>query len=374
MFGIGSFRIGRILGIDVEINYSWLVIFLLIAINFTYIFKQEFKLSYPASIVDGAFTTLFFFASVLFHELSHSYIAKRNNLPIKKITLFIFGGVAQMSEEPKSAGVEFRMAIAGPASSVFLATTFAVIYLALHSLLGLGSVLSSPFYLLAEINLVLALFNMAPGFPLDGGRVLRALIWHLSGDIHKATYYASRAGQGMGFILIFAGLMMVFKGFIGGFWWVFIGWFLTQIARSSYQQLVFQESLAGVKVKEIMSPNVLTVPPTVTLEDLVNDYFMKYRFGRFPVSESGQLLGVITLHDIKEVPRESWSQMQAKDIIKTLEQSAEVSPEKDAAKAMIQMARGDLGHLLVVDGGNLVGIITKSDIIGLIRVKTELGT
>ena len=370
----GSFRIGKVLGIDLEINYTWFLVFLLVTISFSSIFNQEpFVIPLSLAIILAIFTAILFFVSVLLHELSHSYVAERNNLNIKKITLFIFGGVAQMTEEPSSPQVEFKMAIAGPSMSLFLAFLFGAFWFFLY-VLNLSGTLSAPFAILAQINVGLTVFNLLPGFPLDGGRVARAALWYFMKDVRKATRIASYAGQAIAFTLIFIG----FVGFItdfsfGGLWLVLIGWFLNNAAQQSYRQMELQHALSDVKVAEIMARDVVAIPPDLSLEQLVNEYFLRYKFGRFPVVEGDTLIGIVTLHDVKEIPREDWPNVSTATIIRLVDQDIEISPEEDAFKALVKMAQKEVGHLLVVENGHLEGLITKSDIIRLIRVRTGLG-
>ncbi len=371
---MGGIRIGSIFGISIEINITWFVIFVLVTLSLAtaYFPNQYPELSAISNVILGVVTSLLFFGSVIFHELSHSLVAKLNNIPIRKITLFIFGGVAQMSQEPKSPGVEFKMAVAGPLSSLGLAFIFGFIWF-ISRILDLSVFFTAPAQYLSIINVLLAVFNLIPGFPLDGGRVLRAGLWSWLKDITAATRIATRAGEVFAYILIFAGFLGVLTQQWGLGWFILIGWFLQQAAQSSYQHLVFEKALSQVRVRDIMSKEVETVEPNYTLDQLVNDYFLKFKFGRFPVVRDGELLGIITLHDIKEIPREEWAYKTAQDVLTPLEKVIVISPEDEAVHALTRMAQGEIGHLLVVHGNRLVGLVTRSDIIRLIKVKTELG-
>lgn len=370
----GSIRIGSILGISIEINFTWFIIFALVTLSLaTAYFPQQFpELPTTTNFILGVITSIFFFGSVIFHELFHSIVAKLNNIPIKKITLFIFGGVAQMSQEPSSPGVEFRMAVAGPLSSLGLAFVFGLVWLLARSL-GLSVFIIAPAQYLSWINALLAVFNLLPGFPLDGGRVLRAGLWSWLKDITAATRIASRVGEGFAYLLIFIGFLGVLRGQWGLGWFILIGWFLQQAAQSSYQHLIFERSLSNVKVADIMTREVETVDPDISLDRLVDEYFLKFKFGRFPVVSDGQLLGIITLHDIKEVPREEWAFKTAKDILTPLEKTMTVGPQDEAVQVLTRMAQSEVGHLLVVENNSLVGLVTRSDIIRLIKIKSELG-
>lgn len=370
----GSIRIGSILGISIEINFTWFIIFALVTLSLaTAYFPQQFpELPTTTNFILGVITSIFFFGSVIFHELFHSIVAKLNNIPIRKITLFIFGGVAQMSQEPPSPGVEFKMAVAGPLSSLGLAFIFGLVWLLARSL-SLSVFVIAPAQYLSWINALLAVFNLLPGFPLDGGRVLRAGLWGWSKDITAATRIASRVGEGFAYLLIFMGFLGVLRGQWGLGWFILIGWFLQQAAQSSYQHLIFERSLSNVKVADIMTREVETVAPDISLDRLVDEYFLKFKFGRFPVVSDGQLLGIITLHDIKEVPREEWAFKAAKDILTPLEKTMTVGPQDEAVQVLTRMAQSEVGHLLVVENNSLVGLVTRSDIIRLIKIKSELG-
>ena len=364
MIPFGSFKIGRILGIDLEINYTWFLVFALVTGSFSLVFRQELSsLSLFISIILAVFTAALFFVSVLLHELSHSYVAKRNSLEIKKITLFIFGGVAQMTEEPSSPQVEFKMAIAGPSMSLFLSLLFLSVWL-FGTLMNFGPVLPAPFALLAEINLGLAVFNLLPGFPLDGGRVARAALWYFLKDLRKATRIASYAGRGIAFLLIFAG----FAGFVsdlnfGGLWLVLIGGFLNNAARQSYKQLEMQQVLSKVKVGEMMVKGDLSVHPDAPIDLVAGGYDRSYRLESLPVVEDGRLLGIIRVRDIKEVPRANWPVTTARQLTKPANEEIVISPDEDAFKALIKMAQANVRHLLVMEDGQLRGVISKSDVL-----------
>ncbi len=371
MFQYPSFRLIKIFGIPIEINATWFIIFALITFSLIYEFSSPLAPSL-FSFIEGILASFLFFFSVLFHEISHSLVARRNGLSIRKITLFVFGGIAQMEGEPKSPIVELKMALAGPFSSYLLGAFFFLLAYLVRNL-TLKQNFYHPFQFLSWINVALGTFNLVPGFPLDGGRVFRAFLWHISKDLEKATRWASKGGQAVAFILIFYGLFQAVRGDFVGLWLVFLGWFLNQAASLSYQQIFFQKILSGIKVEEIMSPNVLTVSSSLTLEDLVDDYFLKVKFGRFPVVEGENLLGIVSLNDLKEIPREDWDKILVREVVRPLKSVYFITPEDDAAQALMQMAREEVSHLLVVKDGAIKGIVTKSDIIKLIKVKSELG-
>lgn len=279
-----SIHITTILGIPIEINYTWFIVFFLV----TWTLAQNY---FPAALpnapvyvywIISVVAAFLFFITLLAHELSHSAVAIKNNLPIKGITLFIFGGVAHMSKEPQSAGVEFKMAIAGPLCSFGLSFIFFVLTQLFYNLGFPMAVVVVTDYL-SVINLIVGIFNLIPGFPLDGGRILRAALWSIFGDMKRATRIASGLGRLFAYFLMGMGFLYFFYGAIlSGMWLIFIGFFLQEAASTSYQQVVMKKSLSGVNVQNIMSRNVVTVPEDLSLSSLVDDYFFKFRFTSFP--------------------------------------------------------------------------------------------
>lgn len=375
----GNFRIGKIFGIPIEINVSWLLILLLVTWTIAegYFTRDEFQhLSALDRWLLGVAAALLLFGSILLHELMHSIVAVKNGLPVKKITLFLFGGVAQMSEEPQSAGVEFKMAVAGPLTSFVLAVVFSIVFFAFYY--GGGGARSVPaalFMYLALINFMVLVFNMVPGFPLDGGRVLRAIIWHVTGNVTKATYITSRIGKGFAIFLIIVGLLSVVAGnnLIGGIWFVFIGFFLQQAADSGYYQVLMKKGLEGHFVYEVMQSDVVTVEADSTVGEAVQDYFMKYRFNSFPVLEGGQLVGMLTTHDLKAIPREEWDHRLVREIMETGPVEHALSPDESAYGALSRIAQDGMGRLPVVKDGAIVGIVSNRDIMKLLRLKMDIG-
>ncbi len=373
-----TIRIGKIFGIEIGINYSWFIVFGLVTVILAVAyFPLEYTgLTKTTYVTLGLITSILFFFSVIIHELAHSLIAKLNNIPIKSITLFIFGGVSHMGKEPDSPGAEFQMAIAGPLASFILAVVFGVVWF-IASTINLGVMVTAPARYLSFINLMLGIFNLVPGFPLDGGRVLRSAIWYVIKDLRKATRVVSILGQGFASILILIGLYFIFVSteFLwNGIWLIFIGWFLFQSAGSGYKELVLRDSLSGVKVSDIMTKEVIVISDSLSLEEAVDQYFMRFKHGRFPVvNETDNVIGSITLHQVRDVPREEWSKVLVKD---TASQNANIeiiSPDKMAEDALVEMAEKRIGHLLVMDNGRLAGIVTKSDLMSIIQMRTRLG-
>lgn len=371
-----SFRIGRIFGIDIEIDYTWFIIFVLLA----------FLLSRPGGPLTrnlpdlpllgrwllALVTTLLFFGSVLLHELSHSLVALRNGLGITGITLFIFGGVSKMAEEPRSPAVELKMAIAGPATSFALAVVFYALAYTLG--MGPGKVAGTVFLWLAIVNGILAAFNLLPGFPLDGGRVLRAGLWHWLSNLSEATRIASAFGQGLGTLMIIFGVFLFAAGGgINGLWLAFIGWFLIQAAQSSYQQVLVRQLLSDVTVGEVMTTNVDTVEADCTLEEVVHEHVMTRSHPAYPVFDNGQLLGLLTLGDIRHVPREQRYHVTAREVVPPLSDAQTIAPDTGVWDALGKMMTSNQGRLLVLDDGHLSGIISRSDILRVMRTRMELG-
>lgn len=370
-----GFHLGKILGISVDIDWSWLLIFALVvytlAVGYFPFFYPGFTPTTNWTL--GVVAAILLFASVLAHELSHSVVARRNGIEIKGITLFLFGGAAQTRSEPKTAWVEFKMAIAGPLSSLVIAGLF--------WLLNCGGIAAgwplpviATFGYLALINVVLAVFNMVPGFPLDGGRVLRSIIWGVTDNLRKATRWASYVGQGFGYFLIAFGFLNVFSGnFIGGLWLVFIGWFLVGAAKQSYEQLLLQQALSGVEVRNVMTPDVPIIAPEMSIEEFVNDYLLRQDYQAYPVATGDErLIGVIGVEEVRSVPREQWNTTPVRSVVKSVENERTVEPDDDAWQALMQLAELNARRLLVMEGDRVEGVVTRENLFHLVRMKTQL--
>ena len=370
-----SIKLGRILGIPVNIDVSWFVIFALIVYTLAVgYFPQANRHLTPAmNWLGGVIAALLLFGSVLLHELMHSVVAKRNGIGIAGITLFIFGGVSRMTDEPRTPEAELKMAIAGPATSIALAGAF---YVAAR--LGGAAVFGVLGYevvsYLALINLILGIFNLIPGFPLDGGRVLRAILWGATNNLEKATRYAAFSGQAFAWLFIIGGFStMLFGGFLGGLWFVFIGWFLNNAAHQSYQQLVLRRALSGVDVHRVMTTDFPHVDPSTSLQDFVHDYLLRYDYSAFPITDDGNLVGIITANEVRDVPREQWPTMSVRQVAKLPDEERVIDENDDAFDALMHMAEGNLRRLLVMHDGKLKGMITQDSILNLVRTKMQLG-
>jgi len=307
----GAWKVATIMGIPMRVHFSWLIVFGLI----TWLLSSRYfpiaapDLPIASYWVKGVLAALLLFASVAFHELAHSYVAQKYKLTIESITLFIFGGVAQMKGEPPHPKAEFWIAIAGPLSSFFLSAFF---YILMMNTAGGSKPL---FAYLAQINFIIGVFNLIPGFPMDGGRVLRSVIWRRKRDYFYATQKASSVGRMIALFFIFFGLFSIFTGGPGGLWLMLIGWFLYSAAQASYQQSTLQETLSGIKVKDIMVTDLKTLSPSITIDKAVDEYFLRYGYGGFPVTDDGKFLGIVTLKEVKNIPREDWGRVKASDIL-----------------------------------------------------------
>jgi len=367
-----SLRVGRISGIDIFIDSSWVVIFIL----FTWVlgvsyFPNQFS-NWPASQywVVAVFTSILIFASVLVHELAHSVVAQKQGERVRSITLFILGGVAQISEEPKQPLKELTMALVGPMASLMLGLLFFILSLAFR---GVSEPLQSSFEYLALINTILAIFNLLPGFPMDGGRILRAILWKSTGNLRKATRIASQIGQGFAFFLIFIGIFQVINGNISGFWLVFIGWFLHSAAVRGYQQVMFDSVLIGIRAEDLMTRNFESVQSTLPVQELVDEYILKGKGRVFLVSENEMLQGIVCLEDVKEAPREKWPEMTVREIMTPRESLKAVSPNANGRSILRSLTSKDIHQIPVMEGEKVMGIICRSDILRFIQVRSELG-
>lgn len=313
------------------------------------------------------------FLSIVIHELAHSLVAKRAGLPIGGITLFVFGGVAGMEEEPERPGVEFAMAIAGPITSLVLAALF-------WGIAEGGEYLAWPMPLtkalayLALINAIVAGFNLIPAFPLDGGRVLRSIIWGIKGDIKTATRWASRAGRGLGLLLIILGIATSFLGgsLIGGVWYVLIGLFIRGAASGSYRQMMVKQALSGATVGDFMAKDVVSVPGDASVQSLVEDYMYKHHFKMFPVTSNGRLEGLVSTKQVKPIPREEWGNRKVDDIAVKPNGTNTISPDTEVFKALREMNKNQVSRMLVVDGEQLKGVIALKDILHYLNLQMEL--
>jgi Zn-dependent protease len=370
----GAIKLFTIRGIEVRLDYSWFIIFVLVTWSLAGQYFPDQYPEWPALIywTLGVVTSLLFFVSVLLHELAHSFVAQARGIRVPRITLFIFGGAAQIAEEPKSAGDEFVMALAGPAMSVLIGAVSGLLWM-LFKNQGLEP-LAALFGWLALINVVLAVFNLIPGFPLDGGRVLRALVWGATRDMARSTRIAAGVGRGVAFFFIFVGIYQVFNGLvINGIWMAFIGWFLLQAASSSSRQQAMKSLLAGHTAGEVMWTDCPFVEADTRIHDLVYRHIMHTGRRCFPVLENEKVSGIVTLHNVKSVPAEQWPHTQVRSIMIPAEELKAVSPETPLTKIMEMMAGDGVNQAPVVKDGSFLGMVTREAVMEFLRAKSELG-
>jgi Zn-dependent protease/CBS domain-containing protein len=387
-------RIGRIFGINIFIDWSWLLIFVLVSWNLASGFAQVHPTWGAGSTWTVAIVAaLLFFASVLAHELAHAVAAKAQGMQVRNITLFLFGGVSNIQQEPPSPRAEFVMAIVGPLTSIVLG--FVLLFAAGASTRLLAGAAANPgvaflssldpvttiLLWLGPINILLGIFNLIPGFPLDGGRVLRAALWAATDSFRKATIWASWVGRIVAWLLIFVGIAMIFgaaipflgTGFVSGLWLVFIGWFLSSAAIQSEQQVVLHDMLEGVPTSRLMRSNVPTVTPATSVGELVYHYVMGTDERAFPVLEGDRLVGLVTLEDIRKVPRETWDAATVAEIMTPADQIVSVAPQSDASDALDKLLQRDVRQLPVIYDGHLVGLLRRRDIVRWLQLGSTHG-
>ena len=366
-----SIELFRVAGVQVEIDHSWLVIFLLVLWSLS---AEYFPREYPGQRtldywIVGLVATLFFFASVLPHELSHAAMANRLGENVDCITLFIF---ARLSGEPKSADSEIEIAGVGPLTSLAIALTF---WLISNAIGPAASLWTGVFRYLALINLALALFNLLPGFPLDGGRLLRAVLWKRWGDLQRATARAAQWGAGIGWGLIGLGSLEIFGGaLVGGLWLISIGLFLRGAAASGYQGMVIEQALEHVRVADIMIREVVTLSPEMSVGEAIEQRFLRFGYGGFPVVSDGRVMGVLSLSYVRQCQPQERAHKNVRDIMLRLGPGLEIAPGASTLDAMHKMNEANSGRLVVVDGGKMVGFITRTGVARIVQMKAQLGS
>lgn len=369
----GGIPIGKVFGIHLRLHYSWFLVFGLITWALT---AGYFPDAYPhwgtlKAVGAGILTSFLFFASLLAHELMHSLTAQSKGLGVESITLFVFGGVSRINAEPRRPGDEFLIAIAGPLTSLILGAVFWGLY---YGVEGEYEFVEGVSFWLGWINVAIAGFNLIPGFPLDGGRVLRSILWWKSGNLKKSTKTASGIGRGVGYAFILGGIVIIFwGGLLNGLWLALIGWFLQNAAQGSYRQLAVEDMLQGHKVSEIMAPDCPAVAPDLPVDRLVHEYILPSGRRCFPVVESGRVIGLITMHEIKSVPRDRWPYETARGIMAPFDQLRVVHPADDLAEVLRIMTGEDVNQLPVVEeDGRMVGMIARDRLLGYISLRGEL--
>ena len=364
----------KLLDFQVRLDPSWIILAVLITWTLANgVFPAHYgNLSRASYWWRGAAGALGLFASIVFHELCHSLVARRYGLAMRGITLFIFGGVAEMDEEPKSPRAEFLMAAAGPLSSFLLALGF---YYAstVGAIAGLPLQINGTARYLALINAMLAIFNLIPGFPLDGGRVLRSILWGWTGNLRWATRVASQIGSGFGTLIFVLGIFNVLAGnLVGGLWWFLIGMFLRNASRMSYQQMLTRKAFEGERLNRFMNREPVTVPSSLSVTALVENYIYRYHFKMFPVVDNGSLIGCVGTSEVKTIPREEWDSLTVGEIASKCSPENTIGPDADALSAISAMSRTGRSRLLVVEGNRLVGIFSLRDMLKLLSIKLDL--
>src|SRR5208283_54296 len=370
----GSIELIKVAGVQVEIDYSWIFIAVLVwwSLSAGYFPREYPGHSFGSYWTVGAIGTVLFFASVLGHELSHAAVGNRLGENVTRITLFIFGGMAHLSSEPKTAGDEFKIAAIGPVSSLVIAAIFWAIE---QTLVGVHApaLWVAVFSYLAFINVALAVFNLLPGFPLDGGRILRAILWHYWGDFRRATAAAADWGNTIAWGLIALGALEIFGGgLVGGIWMIFIGLFLRGAAHASYQSVVVEQMLGRAHVADLMIREPVTIDPDLSVSEAVDHYFLHYGYTGFPVVKDGRAMGILSLSRVRECPREERANRRVHDIMVPVNEKVTISPGATVSDAMHRMAEADAGRLLVLDAERLMGLITRSQIARFVQLKSQL--
>jgi Zn-dependent protease len=389
-----GFRIGRVFGIEIRIDWSWLFIFVLLIWNLSSLFGSLHP-DWMAALKWGLalIAAVLFFASVLAHELAHSLVSRAQGVPVRNITLFLFGGVSNIQSDPDSPRSEFLMAILGPVTSLVIGGVLLLVAgvgISPRALeegvsdpsgpIGQLSPISTMFLWLGSVNLALGAFNMIPGFPLDGGRVLRSILWAITDDLRRATRWASWVGQGIAWLLIVSGVAMTFgaqipvlgSGFANGLWLAFIGWFLNNAAVRSYQKIVIEDILEGVPVECMIRIDPPTVAPGLSISSLVHDHIMQSDDQSFPVLDADQLVGLVALEDVRAVPRDRWETTVVSEVMTPIDQLVTVTADEDAAEALRKLSQHDVRQLPVLRDGKLIGLLRRRDIVKWLQLHSEL--
>ncbi len=374
-------KLGRVFGVEIGLHYSWLIIAFLITLSLASRLQMTNAhwgggVIWATAILTGAL----FFAAIIAHELSHAVVARARGLPVRSITLFALGGVAQIEKEAADAKTEFWMGIAGPITSALIGFLLLGIASALGWTPEAGTLMPTAetpllamLVWLGYINISLAAFNMIPGFPLDGGRVLRAIIWWITGDAARATRRAAQAGQFVAFGFIALGIIQFFGGAgFGGLWIAFIGWFLLDAARASYAQVAITESLRGLRVRDVMEKDCSVVEGRESLQTVVDDHLLRTGRRCFLVVENGRVAGLLTPHEIKDVERARWPTTTVASAMLPLEKLRTVEPDTPVAEALETMGRENVNQLPVVSGGRLEGMFSRGHVLQLLQTRAEL--
>ncbi|HEY6306293.1 MAG TPA: site-2 protease family protein [Candidatus Angelobacter sp.] len=368
-------KLGRVFGIEIDIDYSWFIIAWLITFSLAGQFRATNQSWSPTIIWSAAvLTAVLFFLSLLAHELSHSLVARAHGLPVQRITLFALGGVSVIEKEAPDAKTEFLIAIVGPITSVVIGGLMILAARALGGRLeGPQSLGITVLSWLGKINITLGAFNMLPGFPLDGGRVLRALAWWITGSMERATRIAARTGQVIALLFIAAGIYQFFGGAgLGGLWIAFIGWFLLQAASANYREVELKHALAGLRAGDLMSRDCVEVPGPTSVQDFVDEFLLRTGRRCFFVTVQDRIAGMLTPHQVRALDRSLWPSTPVQQIMQPLDKVRSVTPETEVTEALELMAREDLNQLPVVYDHHVEGMLSRSNILEALRSRQAL--
>lgn len=388
-----GFRLGKIAGINIHIDWSWLLIFALVSWSLATSFSAAHPdwsifLRWGLAVV----AALLFFTSILLHELAHSLVARYRGIPVRRITLFIFGGVSNIQKEPDSPFSEFLITVVGPLTSFILGVIFLVLGAGTFALgntistdltLALASFgpLSTILLWLGSVNILIALFNLIPGFPLDGGRIVRSILWAVTDDLTKATRWASYLGQAVAWVLMLVGVSMMFgvdipilgTGFVNGIWMLFIGWFLQNAAIQSYQRVVIQDVLEDIPVKRLMNQDVPTVDADLTVQALIDNHILKSDHQAFVALDGEKMVGLVTFDDVRKVDSEARHSTLVRDVMTPSAKLLVVAPEEGVSDAFNRLQSGNIRQLPVVSGDGIVGLLRRKDIVRWLQLQSRSG-
>lgn len=373
MFG-QRIELFNLFGFPVRVDASWLLLALLVVCSLAFGYFPNVHPGYVSSTywLMSILSVIGLFASIVVHEFAHARVARAYGVPMSGITLFLFGGVSEMEQEAPNPRAEFWIALAGPISSMLIAAALMGITIYGQSA-GWPESFTGVLFYLALLNALLIIFNMLPAFPLDGGRILRAILWKIRGNQLWASRITSRIGSGFGLLLALLGIINVFNGaLLSGFWWVMIGLFLKRAAGQSYQQLLLRERLEGKPVHQCMTTDVVVVPPDITLNTLVRDYFYTSHHRDYPVVGQGRLLGHIPLSKMKTIPRDEWGKQRVRDVLEPVSAENAIAPLEDTLQALALLNKAEQSHLMVVEDDRLLGLLSLTDILKFLSVKTVL--
>ena len=378
----GSLRLGRIFGIEIGLHYTWFIIFALVTFSFFSEF-QAADYSLAISLVMGLVASFLIFVSVVAHELAHSVVAIRNGIPVRSITLFILGGVANIAREAERPKTEMLMAIAGPSCSLVIGLASGAAWFATGGNHQDATAFHDLLFWIAALNLLLGVFNLLPGFPMDGGRVLRSMLWQTTRDYKRATHIASVCGQVIGWLMVGAGVAMIaayvvredgFFDIFDGIYFIIMGWFLSSVAAGSYRQVVWRETMKGITASSAMVGDFMTIPPDVSLMQLVRDYIQPNRYRSFVVATDGRFQGVVDIENIRKVPQNRWDMTTAASAMTPANKVVTAYPEEEGISVAEKMEEYRLDGIPVVKDGVVIGLVTRNSLARVMQMRAQFRT